>query len=229
MAEQPLVSVIIPMYNAEQFIAQTLDSVLAQDYPHIEILVVDDGSTDGGAAIVTTQYPMVRYIKQPNGGPSAARNRGVQLAQGTWLAFIDADDQWLPTKISRQMAYSEHHGGVDYLLTFMEVFVEEGTVFPASFNQKHYESKPIGYLPSTLVVRRDSFLRVGFFNEQLRVSEDADWFFRAKDAGLSLVVIPEVLLRRRIHAANLTRETDSIQQRLLLAVKMSIDRKKNKS
>lgn len=102
-AVQPLVSVVIPAWNAERWIAETLDSVQGQTWPSLEIIVVDDGSTDRTAAIVQTDFPTVRYIHQSNAGQGAARNRGAEAANGEFIAFLDSDDLWLPEKIESQL------------------------------------------------------------------------------------------------------------------------------
>ncbi len=98
------ISVIIPAYNAEATISEAIDSVLAQSLPVDEIIVIDDGSTDQTADFIQAHYPMVRLERVPNGGPSQARNHGIGLARGEWLAFLDADDRWHPDKLSAQMA-----------------------------------------------------------------------------------------------------------------------------
>jgi len=99
---RPLVSVVIPVYNAEPFLREALDSVLAQDYEPFEVIVVDDGSTDGSGTIARS-YPEVRYLRQENQGPAVARNAGIAAAQGEFLAFFDADDVMLPNKLSVQV------------------------------------------------------------------------------------------------------------------------------
>ena len=106
--ERALVSVVIPVYNSEAFVADALDSVFAQDYEPFEVIAVDDGSSDGGAAIVQS-YPALRYIHQENSGPSAARNVGVDAARGEFIAFVDADDVVPPTKLSVQVGYLLDH------------------------------------------------------------------------------------------------------------------------
>jgi GT2 family glycosyltransferase len=105
-----MISVIVPLFNKEQFIQRTLDSILAQTFTEFEVLVVDDGSTDGGSAIVeTSRDPRIRLIRQANAGPGAARNRGIREARGETLAFLDADDVWLPEYLARGVALLERH------------------------------------------------------------------------------------------------------------------------
>ena len=98
----PSVSVIIPSYNAERWIKSTIDSVLAQTYSNIEIIVVDDGSTDESVSVISKNYPEIKLITQKNQGVAAARNKGIENASSEWIAFLDADDIWLPNKIRDQ-------------------------------------------------------------------------------------------------------------------------------
>src|SRR5690606_27199889 len=95
----PLISVIIPAYNAEATIVEAVESVLAQTYRPLEVLIIDDGSSDATAALIENKYESVRVIRQSNAGPSAARNHGIREAKGAWVAFLDADDRWLPEKL----------------------------------------------------------------------------------------------------------------------------------
>ncbi|MBI4573499.1 MAG: glycosyltransferase family 2 protein, partial [candidate division NC10 bacterium] len=104
----PLVSVILPVYNGERFLAAAIASILAQDYQPIEVIVVDDGSTDGTAAIARS-FQGVRYLYQPNQGPAFARNAGIAVARGAFIAFLDADDLMVPTRLSVQAGYLLAH------------------------------------------------------------------------------------------------------------------------
>ena len=113
MKSKPLVSVIIPVYNREKYLAEAIESVLAQTYRPIEVIVVDDGSTDGSADIAKRFGSPVRYYFQPNSGAGAARNRGIAVARGSFLAFLDSDDLWVEDKLTHQMAAFERHSDVD--------------------------------------------------------------------------------------------------------------------
>ncbi|HTP29385.1 MAG TPA: glycosyltransferase family A protein, partial [Anaeromyxobacteraceae bacterium] len=103
MTKPPVVSVVIPAYNAEAYVAAAVDSVLAQSFRDFELIAVDDGSSDSTGARLRAYRDSLRYIRQPNGGVSRARNRGVEESQGRWVAFLDADDVWLPGKLGKQM------------------------------------------------------------------------------------------------------------------------------
>jgi glycosyltransferase involved in cell wall biosynthesis len=225
---QPLVSVILPVYNGEKYLAAALDSVFEQDYAPVEVIVVDDGSTDGTAQIAQAR-PEVRYSYQANQGCGGARNSGLAAASGDFIAFLDADDVWLPGKLRAQVDYLLAHPEVGFVLTRMESFLEPGATWPDGINQAYYAQRPVAYLPSALLCRRRVFEQVGSFDASYRTGEDSDWFFRARDAGVALAVLPEVLIRRRIHPGSVTRETRSVTTHLLKAVRASVDRKRGRT
>ncbi len=220
----PLVSAIIPVYNGARFLAPALDSIVAQDYRPLEVILVDDGSTDGTADIAR-RYD-VRYVYQPNQGSAAARNAGIAAAQGELLAFLDADDLWTPDKLRVQVAYLLERPDVGYVLTHMHVFLEPGMPWPAALNRAYYEQDPTCYGTGTLLARREVFDRVGRFDGSFSPSEDSDWFLRARDAGIAMGVVPEILLHRRLHDENVTNDTQAVTLGLLLAFRASLQRRR---
>jgi glycosyltransferase involved in cell wall biosynthesis len=221
----PLVSVIVPVYNGEKFLAEALDSVAAQDYAPLDVLVVDDGSTDTTAQIAQAR-PAVRYLHQANQGNGAAKNTGLAAAAGDFIAFLDADDVWLPGKLRAQMDALLAHPETGFVLCKMEHFLEPGAQWPAAFNEAHYRGQPTAYLPSALLARRAVFERVGSFDPAIRISNDSDWFFRARDAGVTLEVLPQVWLRRRIHPGNVSQQAEAVSAELLKLVRASLGRKR---
>lgn len=192
------VSVIIPAYNAETYLGEALESVFAQTAPAFEIIVVDDGSTDSTAAIAK-KYDAVRYVHQQNAGISATRNRGIELARGNVFALLDADDVWLPQKLEWQLAALQNNVMV---FGYVQEFISPE--LPREIQDKlRCETEPkAGVLPSALLVTRDAFLRVGFFETQWRAGEFANWMLRAHEAGLKKIMLPELVARRRIHTSN---------------------------
>lgn len=214
--KQVFISVIIPTYNNAPYLSDALSSVYQQSYQPLEIIVIDDGSTDTTPTVVA-EFPqrmsdgtapsradMLRYSYQPNAGPAAARNHGVRLAQGDMVAFLDADDWWHPRKLEQQMARLVVEPTLGYVLSHMQVHLETNTVWPVALNQAHYQNEPVCMLPSALLVRRRSFEQVGPFDEHYRYSDDADWFLRAKDAAIPYAIVPEPLVYKRIHTHNLS-------------------------
>jgi glycosyltransferase involved in cell wall biosynthesis len=217
----PLVSVVVPVYNGERFLAAALDSIFAQDYRPLEVIVVDDGSVDGTAEIAKS-YQEVRYIYQANQGHGKAKNAGLAAASGEFIAFLDADDLWAPHKLSAQIGYLLDHPDIPYVSAKMRNFIEPGTRPPKRKDLLVTESATM--IVGALTARKSAFKVVGDFDPSYRVANDTDWFFRAKQAGMPLTVLPEVLLYRRLHDSNQSYETGPMASEFLRAVKSSIER-----
>ena len=174
----PTVSVVIPAYNVERLIRQTLDSVLAQTYRDFEVVVVDDGSKDATAEVVSGYGEPVRCIRQANAGPSAARNRGLREARGEFVAFLDADDLWLPEKLAAQMPLFDAEGRVGLVYCRFERMDMDGRPLPTTpwltpTGRVYYQLLERSYVPaSTPVVRKACFERAGCFPEDMSWAED---------------------------------------------------------
>ncbi|PSB57691.1 hypothetical protein C7B77_07490 [Chamaesiphon polymorphus CCALA 037] len=224
MENLPLVSVVIPIYNRENYLAAALDSVFAQTYRPIEVIAVDDGSTDRSGDIVRS-YPEVRYFYQSNQGVSVARNTGIAAAQGEFIAFLDADDLWKPDKLSIQIAYMLAHPNLSFTGTKALNFLEPDTQVPPWFDPDRDLGDPRVIIPSTLVVRQSAFDRIGNFAPAYRATEDIEWLWRAKDAKLESLTLPVELTLRRFHGTNLSWEMASTEKaRLFKIVRESIAR-----
>jgi glycosyltransferase involved in cell wall biosynthesis len=224
---EPTVSVIIPAFNAGRFIAKTLESALAQTRKAMEIIVVDDGSTDDTAEIVA-RYPEVAYFHQANRGVSAARNCGIARSGGDVIAFLDADDLWLPEKTGKQLDFMVAHGEIGASYTLHRCFLDACLgAAPRWMRHEHLISDTPGIIPSTLMVFRHVIEKIGLFDESFRVSEDVDWILRIKDSGILTSVVPERLMMRRIHDSNLTGNPEC-KKELLRALAGSIARKSPK-
>ncbi len=195
MLSPPLVSVVVPAYNAEAFIADALHSVLAQNYGAIEILLVDDGSTDGTSEVVRALAPDIRIIRQENGGVASARNTGLKAAKGDFICFLDADDGWFPGKVSAQADYLLKHPDVGLVYHAWRVWEpDDDGGYPALDVPKVTDEHAIvqnesGAIysrllldcivhTSTVMVRREVIEQVGFFDTQLTVGEDYDYWLR---------------------------------------------------
>ncbi|HWP47775.1 MAG TPA: glycosyltransferase family A protein [Candidatus Limnocylindrales bacterium] len=221
----PLVSVVVPIYNSARYLGEAIESVLAQTYRPIEIIVVDDGSTDESARVA--QWYPVRYYRQPHSGPGAARNRGIMEAHGEFLAFLDADDVWMPEKLEVQVGYLIEHPDVQYTTTRIEFFLEPGCPFPATLlRQEILEGDWSVRLIQTLVARRQVFNHVGIFDPQMSTAEDVDWFARANDLGTPMAVIDRVLLLKRIHDRNTSVNMAENMQNVFIALRRSVARKR---
>lgn len=224
-----LISCVIPAYNAGRYLAEALHSVLAQTYRPLEIILVDDGSSDDTAS-VARKYPDIRVISQDNSGPAAARNRGVSEASGVFIAFQDADDLWHPEKLSRQAARFQGRPELELCTCQIENFwTPELPEEALSYGDPRLGKVYTGFVMQTLLVRRPSFERVGPLRAEFRTGEDSDWFMRARDLGVVMEIIPEVLVRRRLHPANLTRQAGrGVRQALVDAVHDSLRRRRLK-
>lgn len=205
----PLVSVIIPAFNAERYIREAIDSVLAQTHRDLEVIVVDDSSTDGTPALLQAYGDRIHVIRKRNGGAAAARNAGANAARGEWLAFLDADDVWEPAKLERQLAvttgpcsYTNRtnigaRGDVPELQSEVTA-MHQGDVFEPLLLEGNFMTS------SSVMVRRDVFQRLGGFTTSEKNAEDWDlWLRVAADHEVSYC--PEPLVRYRFHAGNKSR------------------------
>lgn len=224
----PLVSVIIPVYNGERFLHEAVQSVVYQKYSPVEIIVVDDGSTDGTATVARSFSETVRYLHQTNQGPAAARNRGIEHAQGNLLAFADADDLWPADKLALQLPYLIRDPQIDIVLGRIQQVRLSETVDGETLAEEFAEPAFSVNLGSA-IIRRSVFERVGLFDETMRYSEDVDWFMRAREAGASIVTIDAVTLLYRQHEENMTRGKSTSELNVLKALKRSLDRRRERS
>lgn len=219
-----LVSVIIPVFNGASFLARAVENVQAQDYAPIEIIVVDDGSTDNTAEIAAGYSGVVNYIYQPNAGPSAARNCGIKLAQGTMIAFLDVDDLWSQNKLKKQTAYLQASPTTEIVQGLIQRvrLIESGPP-----DKSHFEplSAPYNYINiGSALYRKSVFDKVGLFDETLRDNEDTDWYIRAWENGISKVVLKAVTLFYHQHNTNMSHDQALVNYGLTKLIKKHLDR-----
>jgi len=225
-----LVSVIIPVFNGERFLAEAVESALAQTYRPIEIIVVDDGSTDGSGDVAKGFKDRgVRYYYQPNSGIGAARNKGTSLAAGSYFAFLDHDDVWLPDKLTLQMAAFDENPELDMVFGLVSQFYDFESDEPPNTTGEPEGGLLRGYYPSAMLIKRESFGRVGPFATDWQVGEFVDWYAKSAEKGLKSHMIPKLVTKRRIHATNVgIRERES-QGDYLRILKQALDRRREKS
>jgi len=223
--EHPLISCIVPVFNGERYLSEAVDSLLAQTYKSVEIIVVDDGSTDRTPQIVESFGKQIRSLRQVNGGPAAARNSGVRIARGDFIAFLDADDLWHPEKLARQINCLEVRPEIDLCVTYLQNFWSPEFKAQAVHFVNHPLAKPMpGYFSlQTLCVRRNVFDAIGLFNTELRVCEDVEWFLRAVERRKVILVSQDILTYRRLHESNISR-TPAVQRILEQVVRASSSR-----
>lgn len=205
------VSAIVPVHNGARFLAEALESIACQTHPPLETIVVDDGSTDDTPAVLDRYAGSIRVIRQEQHGAAAARNVAVRLAQGRILAFLDADDRWEPDKTRRQLALLRNEPATEAVFGLARKFWESGAGPQVEKVPARRSSTDLrGFLLGTLLIRADSFRRVGPLDESFEVGEFIDWFSRAQHSGLRWRMLEEVVLHRRIHDSN-----QGIRKRLL--------------
>ncbi len=219
--EKPLISVIIPTYNGAQFIPEAINHILSQHYPHIEIIVVDDGSTDNTQSIVEQLTTDVRYFHQPNSGPASARNRGIRNASGDFIAFLDVDDYWPEHTLNILIHELREHPELELARGYAQLFrKEESDKIEFLGNAK--ESFP-SYIGAGLY-RKSAFDKVGLYDQELRFGEDGDWFNRAEEKNIAMKRIEDVTLMVQRHESNMTKGKNLVELNMLKIFKKKKDR-----
>ena len=217
----PTLSIILPIYNTAKYIRESLESILNQTYSDFEIICVDDGSTDNSLEIVKdlakkdTRIVVVELGK--NGGIATARNAGITIARGSFIAFADADDIWKPQKLELQMAQFASDPHLDISFCMIQNFISP-ELSDEEKNQKNTILDPIsGQVSGAFLAKKSSFDRVGLLNATYRVGEFIDWMARANELGLKNNIVPEVLYLRRAHTTNTTLDKPSHADYLTIA------------
>ena len=229
--EAALVSVIVPAYDGERFIAEAIESILAQSYSPLELIVVDDGSTDGTREIVRG-YEAVALLEKPNGGPASARNLGLETARGSIIALHDQDDLMLPSRLEVQAGRIADDPETDVTICDQEIFLEEGAsmpdwdrqVAPVLFGDRNPDETLIGSI--SLVARRRVFDAIGGFDEEIFGGDDLDWMLRASEAGFGIERLDQRLLRRRIHTRNISQDAEVCRMALLQCFRKRAQRRR---
>lgn len=219
-----MLSAIVTLFNRERYIGEALESVLAQTEPPDEIVVVDDGSRDASAEVVRSSFgERLRLISQANQGPAVARNTGLAATHGDVVAFLDCDDLWEPRKLELQHAALKAQPGLDLVFCRMSPFLspEIGEDELPAIDPALREA----FMASGMMARRTAFDRIGKFDGTLCGPEVTDWISRAAQAGLHLKVLPEVLMRRRVHHGNMMR-SNSAKRDFVRMLKRRLDEKR---
>jgi glycosyltransferase involved in cell wall biosynthesis len=225
--ERPLISVMIGVFNAAPYLGEAIDSVFAQTYRPLELIVVDDGSDDGSGDVARSYGDSVVYAYQENAGNGAARNHAVRLASGELFAFLDADDRFVPDKLERQWTALLDDPDLDMVFGQVREFVSPELTEEQRSTIRSPAPGPAPWTaPNLMLIKRESFLRVGPFSESVRVGVTVDWYARATEVSLRGLMLPEVVLERRLHLANNgLRERESRAQ-YLHVLKAALDRRR---
>lgn len=219
----PLVSVIIPNYNYARYLRQAIDSALAQTYPAVEVVVVDDGSVDDSAMVAESYGTRIKFIRQRNRGVSAARNRGVWESTGEYLAFLDADDYWVPAKLERQMVRFQSDAELGLVYCGVQEFEEEGEFWLRQDGLEGWVAHELLLARraaffgggSGFVVPRALFDELGGFDERLSTSADWDLVYRIA-AQRRFGFVPLILLKYRVHQSNMHANIGAMEHDMLL-------------
>jgi glycosyltransferase involved in cell wall biosynthesis len=231
LAERPLVSCVVVALNSAPWVEAAVRSILDQAYRPIEVIVVDAGSQDDTVAIVERLGDPVRVVIDPEGGPAATRNRGLTEAKGEFIAWLDADDLWLPEKLERQMARFEARPELQCSVTHVRNFWNEGLEAEEAHYRDHPRMQPIpGYAMTTVLARRSLFDEVGALNPDRWFGDAADWFIRARERGVEIELISDVLTLHRLRKDNLSRRRSrDSEDEFLDIVKSALDRRRGVS
>lgn len=219
------ITVLIPVYNAERYLEETLKSVSAQTLDGFEILAIDDGSTDRSAEILADYgagEPRLRVIRQRNAGISAALNAGIAAARGGLIARMDADDLMMPTRLERQRGFLEKHRELGFCASYMDMIDSRGRVFgdyrpgPRSHTdlaRQMSKEQPITYTHPTVMFRTALAKRLGGYDPKYEPCEDMELFGRMILAGHPGLVVPEKLLQYRVHGSSISGSKAGLQVR----------------
>jgi len=222
--KRPLVTVIIPVFNGQRFIREAVENVLIQNYPALEIIIVNDGSTDQTEAIIKQLPVDVRYFRQENCGPAAARNRGIRDASGEFIAFLDVDDLWPENNLHFLMEEMIRYPELDIVRGYGQLMEYNDTTNTYDFVGNPLESFP-HYIAAALY-RKVAFEKVGLFDPSLMFGEDTDWFLRASELGVNIKRLDETMLYVRRHGQNMTDGKNMVELNALKIFKKILDRKR---
>ncbi len=225
--EAEMVSVIVPTYNGEKYLAGALGSILTQDYRQIEVVVVDDGSTDSTASIARS-YLQVRYLYQAHQGLPAARNTGLANCTGELIAFLDADDYWPPDKLRIQTSYLAGHPELGCVIGKLLNFLQDGITRPGWISEPLMTDEGGGWSLGASLTRRWVFDRVGQFDVLYPYCDDLDWLIRMAEAKIPWDVIPGIFLHRRIHTSNMSSDRQAVTRAEFRIMKAHMDRIRSK-
>ena len=222
----PLISVVIPTYNAARYLPDAIESILRQNYQNMEIIVIDDGSTDNTTTVLSPYSDIVNYHYQDNRGPASARNRAIQLAQGELIAFLDADDIWPDDKIVRQLSHMEEFPDVEIIVGRQRVeYLSDAKELLYKEDDLVKEPQVCQSFPVALI-RRSAFEKIGNIDEDLIYFEDWDWHLRARESGLKILAYDEVTNIHRRHSSNMTHDIRRMNRYAFSMFRKSLKRRR---
>lgn len=224
MTSSDLVSIIVPVYNGATYLTECLDSLLAQDHPDIEIVVVDDGSTDESASVAES-YEGVVTLRRDHAGLGATRNAGIAVASGALIGFCDSDDTWKSNKARVQVEYLAAHPEVDLVLCRQDTVFEDEAEHPAWLIPDQRFGDLDGVSPTSALFRRHVFERIQFRTD-MENGTDFNLLVRARTEGFGIGLLEESLRVRRIHGDNMTTRIGPAESGMFSSVREHLRRRK---
>lgn len=227
----PLVSLVITCYNHADYLAQAISSCLEQTYVPLEVIVINDGSTDDSASVAARFGDAIHYVEQPNGGVGAARNMGIRTARGEYVALLDDDDVALPNRIACQVEYLNHHPNIGMVASDAWLFdgannyglLSEGTGKPEDPADFRWQTPHFTPYPSTYMLRRSCFEACGGFDERLRRAGAEDWLFLVRFAAYcGMAYLDQPLVRHRRHGSNMSNNLPHMHSQMRWAAQAAV-------
>ena len=229
MIDDALISVIVPTYNSANYLSECIDSILGQSYDKLEIIVVDDGSTDNTKELKLYDNDRVKYYYQEHQGISYALNYAINLSKGDYISFLDADDLWHLNKLKIQLDVLLNNSNIDMVFGHIKQFISPEISDEEIKDTTSIDLKTPGYSRDTLFIRKKTFMEVGLFSKEFATGEFIEWYVRAQEIGLKSHLVQNILSSRRIHKNNTTRNRDQLGYDYARLLKNVIDRKRSKS
>jgi glycosyltransferase involved in cell wall biosynthesis len=226
--DQPAVSVIMAVRNAERYLSTALDSIAAQTFRNYEIIVVDGDSSDNSRRIAQS-YPRTKCLSQNGTGLAHAWNIGIDVSRAPLLAFLDSDDTWPTRKLADQIDYLLLNPETECVIGRVKFVLEPDQPIPAGFKPALLEGSHVAYMPGTSMIRRGVFARLGKFEERWHILSDAVWFARLRESDIVTGILDEVLLTKRVHSNNLSYTTawPTYRRELIQMLRESIERRRS--
>lgn len=222
------ISAVIPVFNGEGHLREAIDSVLSQSRAPDEIIIVDDGSVDSTPEIIASYAPAIRCYRQENRGAPAARNRSLEVATGDAIAFLDSDNRWTPGRLKYLETELQSMPEVDIVVGLVEMRDQRGNGFDESERKSLSTAHRLNQMDSMLI-RKHVFKKIGPFDERNRYSDDMEWYMRAREENIQFHMLPITTVVYRLHAENLSRNTDDSRHSLLGVMQRSIDRRRKRT
>jgi glycosyltransferase involved in cell wall biosynthesis len=227
-ATAPEVSVVIPVHNGERYLAPSIQSVLDQGHAALELVVIDNGSTDATAAVAGT-FSSVRYFHLADKGLCKALNYGLDRCRGAFLGFLDADDLWSPNRLAVQLGAFVRDPALEMVFGHVEQFISPELEESAKAKLSIRDKRLPGRYRGSMLIRKESFWRVGPFEPSIEYGEFIDWYMRAADCKIRELMLPDVVNLRRIHGANLGYAERNRRVEYARVLKRGLDRRRRLS